>query len=106
VVQGKEAATAGDLTRFLEADRELHLRLIRPLANRRLNEILGRLRDETRLYGLRELVKDGLLVASAEEHERLLDAVEVGDVNAMRDEMTRHLSHTRGAWAARSECTD
>jgi DNA-binding GntR family transcriptional regulator len=101
--QGKAAAKAGDLALFLEADRALHLRLIAPLHNRRLGEILGRLRDEARLYGLRNLATAGRLVTSAEEHDSIIEAVAGGDSDVIREEITKHLRHTRGAWAGLDE---
>jgi DNA-binding GntR family transcriptional regulator len=103
VEQGRTAAAAADLTLFLEADRELHRRLIAPLGNRRLVAVLSQLRDETRLYGLRELAQAGRLVTSAEEHQTLLDAIVAGDVDAVHAAITTHLRHTRGAWAGREE---
>lgn len=103
VEQGKMAAAVGDLTLFLEADREFHLRLAGALGNRRLVDILAQLRDQTRLYGLRELVARGELVTSADEHEALLDAIEAGDGALAREAITKHLKHTRGAWAGRIE---
>ena len=104
--QGKTAAKAGDLALFLEADRALHFRLIGPIQNRRLEEILGRLRDEARLYGLRNLAEAGRLVASAEEHDAIIDAVVGGDTDIIRDKITKHLRHTRGAWAGLDEDID
>jgi DNA-binding GntR family transcriptional regulator len=97
----KTAAAAADLELFLETDREFHLRLLGVLGNLRLVRILGELRDQTRLYGLRELAASGRLVAAAEEHESLLEAVEAGDGKSARQEMTKHLRHIRGAWAGK-----
>jgi len=99
----RAAAGSGDLVRFLDADRAFHLRLIAALGNGRLVEILGRLRDQTRLYGLRDLAARGELLTSAEEHEALLDAVEAGDAGRARREISHHLRHTRGTWAGRVE---
>ncbi len=103
VEQGKQAAVKGDLTLFLEADRDFHLRLIATFGNERLVRILEQLRDQTRLYGLRELAANDRLLASAQEHETLLDAVERGDAAAARTEIERHLRHTRGSWAGKVE---
>ena len=103
VEQGKAAAQAGDLVAFLELDAAFHRELLLPIGNARLVEIIARLRDQTRLYGLPQLAVEGLLTASAKEHESLLAAVEAGDAERARDEMTRHLKHTRGSWAGRSE---
>jgi DNA-binding GntR family transcriptional regulator len=99
----KEAAAQGDLNGFLAADRDFHLHLVGTLGNRRLLDILGRLRDETRLYGLRELAAAGRLVSSADEHQGLLDAIVAGDGKKAARIITMHLKHTRGAWAGRAE---
>lgn len=97
------AAREGDLILFLEADREFHLRLLEGLRNGRLIRILGQLRDETRLYGLKELAATNRLVPSAREHVALLEAVGGGDVKRARYVITKHLRHTRGSWAGRRE---
>jgi DNA-binding GntR family transcriptional regulator len=103
VTQGNAAAVAGDLVAFLESDGAFHRQLLSPLGNARLVEIITRLRDQTRLYGLPQLAVQGLLTASAREHEELLEAVEAGDSALAKEQMTRHLKHTRGSWAGRSE---
>jgi DNA-binding GntR family transcriptional regulator len=103
VEEGKAAAKNGDLVGFLEADRGFHQRLLAPLENPRLVEIVDRLRDQARLYGLPNLAADGRLVASADEHEALLEAVEAEDPLRAQEEMLRHLRHTRGVWAGRTE---
>jgi DNA-binding GntR family transcriptional regulator len=99
----KQAAAAGDLAGFLEADLDFHLRLIGALGNRRLLDTLRELRDHTRLYGLRELASSGRLIPSAEEHEVLLDLVARGDADGAKRQIEKHLRHTRGAWAGRDE---
>jgi DNA-binding GntR family transcriptional regulator len=103
VQEGKAGAAKGDLIGFLEADRMFHLTLLSALGNERLVLIIDRLRDQARLYGLPQLATGGRLVASAEEHESLLDAAEAGDSERAREEMRRHLLHTRGTWAGRPE---
>jgi DNA-binding GntR family transcriptional regulator len=99
----KDAALAGDLIRFLETDRRFHVRLIVPLGNRRLEKMLGELRDHTRLYGLPGLRDKKLLSSSAQEHEAILNAVVASDLPAVKREIANHIRHTRGAWAGRPE---
>jgi DNA-binding FadR family transcriptional regulator len=60
-----------------------------------------RLRDQTRLYGLRTLAAEDKLVATSLEHFDLLEAVLSGDVDRAAAEMERHLAHVRGDWADR-----
>ena len=69
-------------------------------ATRHLVEVVGDLRKRSRLYGLTALLEAGRLLASAEEHLELLDALMARDEKAVREVMTRHLGHVRGLWAA------
>jgi DNA-binding GntR family transcriptional regulator len=99
----KKTAAVGDLIGFLSADREFHLHMLAPLENRRLVDQITRLRDQARLPGLRRLAEAGTLVAAAEEHQRILAAVEKGNADLAEKRLRIHLQHTRGIWAGRSE---
>jgi DNA-binding GntR family transcriptional regulator len=103
VAQIEMAAASADLPGFLGRDRDFHLRLLSLAGNRRLVEIVSRLRDQSRLHGLQELVGSQSLVESAREHARLLDAVEAHDSDHAARIMLQHLRHTRGLWAGREE---
>jgi DNA-binding GntR family transcriptional regulator len=96
-------ARAGDVEAYVEADRDLHLALLAAAGNDRLVELVGRLRDQSRLYGLEQLAAEGVLVESADEHLRLIDALESGDARAVERVMSHHLDHVRGIWASRRE---
>ncbi len=98
-----DAARRGDVVAYVEADRELHLALLAGAGNPRLVEIVGRLRDQSRLYGLEQLAAEGVLVDSANEHVQLIDALESGDRLAAERVMAHHLDHVRGIWASRRE---
>ena len=98
-----DAARRGDVVGYVEADRELHLALLAEAGNPRLVEMVGRLRDQSRLYGLEQLAADGVLVDSAAEHIRLIDALESGDRRAAERVMAHHLDHVRGLWASLRE---
>jgi DNA-binding GntR family transcriptional regulator len=65
VVRIEQTAAAGDLAGNLEADRRFHLLLVEACGNKRLTEMVARLRDQTRLYNLPALAASGALVASA-----------------------------------------
>jgi DNA-binding GntR family transcriptional regulator len=93
------AARTSDLAGFLEADREFHLLLLNAHGNSRLVQIVDRLRDQTRLYGLPGLAASGDVVVAAEEHGRILDAIVAGDAATVRTQLEHHLRHTRGLWA-------
>ncbi|MER5970583.1 GntR family transcriptional regulator [Streptomyces sp. NPDC002055] len=94
-----EAARAGDLIGYLEHDRRFHLSLLTLAGNERLVEVVGDLRKRSRLYGLTGLAERGVLVASAEEHERLLDLLLAGDAEGAEACMGAHLGHVRTLWA-------
>ncbi|MFC5212905.1 GntR family transcriptional regulator [Streptomyces coerulescens] len=96
-----QAAVAGDLIAYVEADTRFHLGLLALAGNAHLVEVVGDLRKRSRLYGLTALVEAGRLLASAEEHLELLDALLARDEKSVREVMTRHLGHVRGLWAAK-----
>ncbi|MFF9155341.1 GntR family transcriptional regulator [Streptomyces sp. NPDC014846] len=94
------AAVAGDLIAYVEADTRFHLGLLALAGNAHLVEVVADLRKRSRLYGLTALVEADRLLASAEEHLELLDALLEQDAKAVREIMTRHLGHVRGLWAS------
>ncbi len=60
------------------------------------------LRDQTRLFGLHALAESDRLVGSAQEHDRLLDAIVASDVELTREMMTSHLQHILYEWSGRT----
>ncbi|MFQ3555861.1 GntR family transcriptional regulator [Streptomyces gramineus] len=100
------AAVAGDLVAYVDADTRFHLGLLALAGNAHLVEVVGDLRGRSRLYGLTALLEAGRLLASAEEHLELLDALVARDEEAVREVMTRHIGHVRGLWAARQPRPD
>jgi DNA-binding GntR family transcriptional regulator len=96
-------AAEGDLAAFLDADRRFHLGLLEQLGNRRLVDLVDRLRLQSRLFGLSGLVQSGTLSRSAAEHREILEAVVAGDRRKVEQLMRRHLRHTRGIWAGLEE---
>jgi DNA-binding GntR family transcriptional regulator len=101
--QCADGARDGDLHVFLGADRQFHLGLLGKLGNRRLVTIVGHLRDQARMLGLHKLADQGGLIASAQEHFVLLDAIESGKADLAALLMRKHLAHSRGIWAGRDE---
>lgn len=97
------AARCRDMESFLTADREFHLALLELAGNGRVVEIVSRLRDQTRLYGITALAQEDNLLASADEHRGILRAVEAGDGDTTRELLERHIRHARGIWAGRAE---
>jgi DNA-binding GntR family transcriptional regulator len=103
VAEIQKFAQNGDLTGFIASDRQFHLELLELYGNHRLVELVGHLRDQSRLYGLRNLVSGGSLIASADEHADILKALDSGDKRAAESFMRLHLGHTRGLWAGLPE---
>jgi DNA-binding GntR family transcriptional regulator len=99
LLEMEESSQAGDLTRYLQADRRFHLTLLEQLDNGRLVAIVDRLREHSRLYGFTQLSRAGRLDETTAEHRAIFEAVESGDRDAAERLMQVHLSHTRGAWA-------
>jgi DNA-binding GntR family transcriptional regulator len=96
-------ATAGQWEEFVDADREFHLAVLSALENPKLLELIGSLRDQSRLLGLGSLAGSDLFVQSTKEHELLLDAMEAGDAERAAEIMSSHMRHVRGIWAGRKE---
>ncbi|MEU8131917.1 GntR family transcriptional regulator [Streptodolium elevatio] len=94
------AAEAHDLIGYLEADRQFHLGLLSLAGNRRLVDVVGDLRKRSRLHGLDDLAARGALVASAREHEGILELIIAGDTERVESAMREHLGHIRSLWAA------
>jgi DNA-binding GntR family transcriptional regulator len=97
----ESAAAGGDVTGFLVADRDFHLSLLALARNARLVRLVGQLRDQTRLVGLKPLAAKGDLMASAREHRPILMAIRARDGDRAHQLMGAHLEHTRGIWAGR-----
>lgn len=101
----EEAADRLDVPAFLLADRDFHLSLLALTGNHRLVEIVGGLRDQTRIVGMHSLAEEGTLQATAAEHRPILEAIRAGKVAEAQRGMKVHLEHTRRDWAGRSEPT-
>jgi DNA-binding GntR family transcriptional regulator len=97
------SARERNLVGYLESDRRFHLELLALAGNGQLVETVRRLRDQTRLYGLEELMAQGRLLESANEHVELLEALLARDAGQTREVMERHIGHVRGLWAARAD---
>ncbi|AZM49270.1 GntR family transcriptional regulator [Streptomyces sp. WAC 06738] len=89
-----------DLIGYLEADRRFHLSLLALAGNDHLVTVVAELRNRSRLYGLTDLDRAGVLVDSAQEHLTLLDLMIAGNATAAQELMASHLGHIRTLWAA------
>lgn len=96
-------AAAGDWVRFLDSDRDFHMGIMACLGNERLSQVVGSLRDQSRLYGLDVAAGSESLVQSTHEHATMLLAIIAGKADEAADIMDRHLQHARGIWAGKAE---
>lgn len=96
-----DAAEAGDLISYTEADRVFHLECLGYTGNEVLVKLVNELRSNTRLFGLEKLAELRRLVDSAREHFDIVEALESGEVDRVDRVMRMHLSHVRGRWALR-----
>jgi DNA-binding GntR family transcriptional regulator len=97
------AAARGDLIDYLDSDRRFHVLLISQLGNDRLTELVDRMRRQTRLFGLDALAISGRLIASAEEHHALIEAMRARDGARTKRLINSHIKHIRGLWVGRVE---
>ncbi|TWS53480.1 GntR family transcriptional regulator [Corynebacterium glutamicum] len=85
-----------DLTKYLEADDAFHGYLITLLDNRRLQDIVLNLRDQSRINGAyRRLPEQGLLIPSAQEHIELATAIVSQEPENAARVMLQHLEYAR-----------
>lgn len=96
-------AEAGEWVGFLDTDREFHLSILAALDNPKLLEMVGSLRDQSRLFGLDKMAGSIPFLQSTKEHELLLDAMEDRNAEEAASIMTTHLRHVRGVWAGQNE---
>lgn len=92
-------ASEGPLDDYVAADHDFHIGLLEALGNDRLVQTVTELRSQTRLPGIASLVGTRELIASAEEHDRLLDHLESHDSPGAERLMQRHLQHILGLWS-------
>ncbi|KAA9393236.1 GntR family transcriptional regulator [Kocuria coralli] len=94
-----EAAAAGDLVDYMEADTEFHTRFLALHGNREVVDYVRRLRSRSRLYGLQALADAGVLEETTSEHGKMIEIALERDRTAMEDLVRQHIGHVRGVWA-------
>lgn len=84
------------LVDYLEADQQYHLALVGLLGNNRWTEIVKNLRDQSRVNGYYTFLQDNdHLVNSANEHQRITEAVVNGEPELAAALMVQHLEYAR-----------
>lgn len=81
---------------YLEADQQYHLALIELLNNKRWLDFVENLRDQSRVNGYYSFLEDNdHLVNSAQEHQRITQAVIRGESEMAAALMVQHLEYAR-----------
>ena len=93
-----EHANKAELTEFIQSDREFHLGLLALRGNKRLVELVGELRSQTRMVNLVRMTRSRELAEVAEEHHRMLDLLASGDGVALEQLTRAHLAHVVEWW--------
>ncbi|MEO6505036.1 MAG: GntR family transcriptional regulator [Terrimesophilobacter sp.] len=91
-------AKNAELTEFIESDREFHLGLLALRGNKRLVELVGELRSQTRMVNLVRMTHSRELAEVAQEHHRMLDLLASGDAAALATLTRNHLAHVVDWW--------
>jgi DNA-binding GntR family transcriptional regulator len=92
-------AERGDLTGFIESDREFHIGLLTLYGNVRLVNLVAELRSQTRMVNLVRMTGSHELAEAAREHDVMLDLLERGEADAVESLTLQHLGHVVDWWS-------
>ena len=87
-------AAEGDETRFIDADQEFHMSLIRRCGNHHLLVIMENIRSQIALFGLKALGRLRHFAEVIQEHSDILEALRGTDKKKAVHVMRRHLVAT------------
>ncbi|WP_261926396.1 GntR family transcriptional regulator [Methylorubrum sp. GM97] len=90
-----EAREAGDLAAWGRADDCFHRTLVERACNGRMIRINQTITDQAHRARMLTLKLRGELGASVAEHERIIEAIRMGDVAAAQEQAYRHRSRAR-----------
>lgn len=95
--QQQSEADKGDALEFLAADRRFHSTVCKLTGNGRLSAILENLRDLIHVMASEALMQEGRFQEVVAEHREILDCLETGDTDGVRNAVSRHLSRSKDA---------
>jgi DNA-binding GntR family transcriptional regulator len=99
-------AGKAELAEFIETDRDFHLGLLALHGNKRLVELVGELRSQTRMVNLVRMTQSRELAEVAGEHHRMLDLLAHGDGAAVEALTRTHLAHVVEWWGRDQPAAD
>jgi len=97
LLKQRQAVSEKDYPAFMEADRLFHSRFSELTNNRRLIAILENLRDMIHMMGYKALSMEGRALEVIEEHQKIFQAVQKGNVEEARKAMENHLEKSKEA---------
>ena len=95
--QRRIAMESGDITQFMGMDRAFHMAFARLTGNKRLISIMDNIRDILHIMGSYALSLEGRMTEVVLEHEKILNAVKVGDTATTLTLLSDHLDQSKAA---------
>jgi DNA-binding GntR family transcriptional regulator len=89
-----EHARQGNAHRFMEADKEFHLSLVRRTGNQMLVSIMETIRNHIAVFGLKALAHQGRFQEVIREHRTIIRALELKDRKRALHAVHHHLAAT------------
>lgn len=91
----EKSCASGDMKRYVQADEELHIRIVELGGNSLVESTYDRVRSMNQQFRVLSLSSHQRFDESMEEHRRLIHALAVGDVATAEETMRVHLELAR-----------
>lgn len=91
----EKSCAAGDMEHYVQADEELHIRIVELGGNSLVESTYDRVRSMNQQFRVLSLTSHQRFEESMEEHRRLIHALAVGDVAVAEEAMRVHLELAR-----------
>jgi DNA-binding GntR family transcriptional regulator len=92
-----EAIRRNSLDDFMELNREFHLTMFAPSANRYLKRMIEQLFDISERYQRTSLIQPGRMRVSDEHHRAMLRAIEAGNLERLTQYSVQHNAATKAS---------
>ena len=98
-----DASDRGDVSDYLTADAEFHLRLLALAGNDRIVSAVAELRSLTRMIRISAIRHTEEFEQSNAEHHLMLDLIAEGNAAKLEKLVRRHVGHAAGIWSGQQE---
>lgn len=102
----EEATKHGDYTRVAEADVRFHDIIVQAARNRRLQEIISQMADQTYRYRFEYVKDEGTYAQLVEEHRGICDAILSGDGELAKEISIAHIDRQEAGMLKRLQAGD